>query len=79
MTSPLPLLDLGAGQCRWAVNEASDSAGHLFCGEAVAGEGPYCACHAALAVGPGTLSERTAVRVARYQANRESSLPDVVE
>ena len=78
-TEGVPLLDLSPDCCRWPVNDAHDSAGHLFCGEVAADGSPYCAVHAALAVGSGTRRERDAVRVARYQARRETISTDFVE
>ncbi|MER9901643.1 GcrA family cell cycle regulator [Mesorhizobium sp. M0130] len=43
----LPLAELGANQCRFAVNDAPAGELHLFCGE-VTGEGAsYCAHHSA--------------------------------
>lgn len=54
-TSPVPLIDLEPGMCKWPVSEDRP---HLFCGAAA--HGPYCEYHHALSVGVGTLSEREA-------------------
>ena len=48
--------------CRWPVGEGAVPGGHLFCNADRAGQGPYCAAHAAQAYGIGTPSERRAVK-----------------
>jgi len=77
--SGISLINFKPDSCRWAVNDAHDAAGHLFCGEVAADDSSYCAAHAALAVGSGTQGERDAMRVARYQARRETISTDFVE
>jgi GcrA cell cycle regulator len=54
-SSPVPLIDLEPGMCKWPVSEDRP---HLFCGAAA--HGPYCEYHHALSVGVGTPSEREA-------------------
>lgn len=43
-----PIVDLGASQCRWPVNDATPQQEHLFCG--LPSRGSYCDHHAARAV-----------------------------
>lgn len=58
-TTPVPLVDLETGMCKWPVTEDRP---HLFCGAAA--NGVYCEHHAALSFGLGTISERMAAREA---------------
>lgn len=72
---PVTLLDLKPDACRWPVN---DGGPFLFCGEVVASPlRPYCAAHAARAVGQGTPSERYAVRTLRRQVDHEAPMSRV--
>lgn len=41
----LPLVDLGRHDCRFAVNDAAPGEEHLFCGQPVAPDSPYCPHH----------------------------------
>lgn len=52
--TPVALVDLESGMCRWPIGEATP---YLFCGAHA--DGSYCPYHAALSAGQGTLSERT--------------------
>lgn len=45
----VPLDDLPARGCRFAVNDSASAGGHLFCGAPAAEGKPYCVAHAALA------------------------------
>ena len=65
---PCGILDVTG--CKWPVRESNKVPTHLFCNAPRAGQGPYCAAHAAQAHGIGTPSERRAVRVAMAEANR---------
>lgn len=76
MSAAVTLLDLKSFSCRWPVNDGNP---FLFCGERAQPGGPYCACHAARAVGSGTASERYAGRTLRRQANHETPLCEAVE
>lgn len=61
----LSILDLTHATCKWPYGDGP----FLFCGVAKPVEGgPYCEHHAALAVGQGTPSERSAVREAARAA-----------
>jgi hypothetical protein len=62
-TTPIGLLDLDKGKCRWPV---TDDSPFLFCGAPC--EGVYCDHHAALATGLGTASERLADSLSRKAA-----------
>lgn len=73
----VPMMELRPRECRWPVNDAAPSE-HLFCGNQADG-GSYCAGHAALSIGLGTVSERRAAqelarhtidRIAQQQARR---------
>lgn len=58
----IDLLMLNECRCKWPIN---DGGPFLFCGEAKEpGRAAYCDYHAALSVGQGTESERSAVRQA---------------
>lgn len=57
-SSPVALIDLEPGMCKWPIGE---EAPYLFCGEAC--EGVYCEHHQALSHGTGTKGERSAHRV----------------
>lgn len=59
----MPLVALGARDCRFAVNDAAPGEDHLFCGHRAAPGKPYCAHHLARVTGEGTRSERNAARV----------------
>lgn len=59
------ILDVKAMECRWADDERNSDGLITFCGNRTADGSSYCPCHAALAVGPGTQSERSAIRNAR--------------
>lgn len=61
MTVGRPLLKLGHGECRWAVNDAEKGELHLFCGAPA--DGPWCECHRLRSIGKGTEGERSAPRV----------------
>jgi GcrA cell cycle regulator len=74
--APVTLLDLKSTSCRWPVNEGNP---FLFCGERAREGGPYCAHHAARAVGEGTRSERAAARELKRQADRETPIMSSVE
>jgi hypothetical protein len=71
-----PLSALSPDQCRWPVNDAAGGEQHLFCAAKAVSGNPYCAVHAARAVGKGTLGEREALRFARNQVNRETRLSE---
>ncbi len=54
----VPLMELGARQCKWPMN---DGGPFLFCGNP-SGDKVYCRHHMRLAIGRGTESERTATK-----------------
>lgn len=55
------LLDLQCDECKWPMN---DGGPFLFCGHQQHAGGAYCEYHHLVSVGPGTKSERMAVRIA---------------
>lgn len=55
------LLDLQCDECKWPMN---DGGPFLFCGHPQHAGGAYCEYHHLVSVGPGTKSERMAVRIA---------------
>lgn len=57
------LLEIGSCECRWAL---TDDGPHLFCAETTIPGKSWCAHHAQRVVGSGTISERNAIREARY-------------
>lgn len=59
------LMMLNEHRCKWPLN---DGGPFLFCGEAKGIEGPYCAFHASLSVGEGTVGERVAFKWAQRSA-----------
>jgi hypothetical protein len=59
------ILELRAMECRWPDEDRNEDGVITFCGNRTADGSSYCPCHAALAVGPGTQSERSAIRNAR--------------
>lgn len=59
------ILDVKAMECRWADDERNSDGLITFCGNRTADGSSLCPCHAALSVGPGTQSERSAIRNAR--------------
>lgn len=59
----MPLVALGARDCRFAVNDAAPGEEHLFCGHRAAPGKPYCAHHLARVTGEGTRGERNAAHV----------------
>ena len=56
----VPMLDLGANECRWPVNDAARGELHLFCGNPASG--PYCPGHAVLNVGQRFGRDHTTIR-----------------
>lgn len=58
-TSPVTLMNLTFGTCRWPVSGSHERT-TLFCGCASQPGKPYCPSHAALARGVGTTAERNA-------------------
>lgn len=59
-STPVPLMDLKPGQCKWPIG---DEKPFLFCGKPC-GDGSYCKAHARASVGKGTWIEREAVALA---------------
>lgn len=57
------LVEIGSCECRWAL---TDEGPHLFCAETTIPGKSWCSHHAQRVVGAGTISERNAVREARY-------------
>lgn len=57
----IPMPSLAKRGCRWPVNSAATSDGHLFC-NSPAGHAVYCAAHARVSTGAGTPSERRAMQ-----------------
>lgn len=55
------LLQLECDECKWPMN---DGGPFLFCGHPQHPGGPWCEYHYLVSVGPGTKSERMAVRIA---------------
>lgn len=55
------LLQLECDECKWPMN---DGGPFLFCGHQQHAGGAYCEYHHLVSVGPGTKSERLAVRIA---------------
>lgn len=70
--TPVSLLELEAGQCRWPVGQDSP---HMFCG-APADHGPYCQHHHAWSIGEGTSFERGAVKAAKWATTLERFIPN---
>lgn len=66
-TSPVPLVDLERGMCRWPIGDKPV----LFCGCATKDEATYCPTHHVMSIGEGTPSERTAIKAARNITRRE--------
>lgn len=66
----LPLLSLGAMQCRWPDDSGDPANGvpHTFCGNRTADGSSYCPAHAQLNRGRGTPAERSAESSAVYAA-----------
>lgn len=58
----LSLIDLEPNDCRWPYG---DGPGFTFCGQPRFASSHYCGPHTALSWGPGTSSERAAVKVSR--------------
>lgn len=71
--TPVSLLDLEAGHCRWPVGLETP---FLFCG-APATHRHYCEHHHAWSVGQGTPFERNAIKVAKYVTNLERFVPEL--
>ena len=59
------LADLDSCECRWPLNGDGPQ---LFCAETTDERKPYCDHHQQRSVGQGTISERRAVKDARYAA-----------
>lgn len=57
------LLEIGPCECRWAL---TDDGPHLFCAETTIPGKSWCKHHYGRLVGRGTISERNAIREARY-------------
>lgn len=55
----IPLERLTESTCKWPLGRESP---YLFCGDAPIDGKPYCAIHARMATGHGTISERVAAR-----------------
>jgi GcrA cell cycle regulator len=72
-TTPISLLQLSDGVCRWPVGGDGQSLGTGFCGCPVSRGSPYCPEHRARSSGKGTQQEQTALRsarsVSRYDGN----------
>lgn len=58
----VPMSELAAGDCRWAVNHADEGEQHLFCGNSVMEGQRYCRPHFKRSIGPGTPAERRATK-----------------
>lgn len=58
-----PLIDTGDRECKWALTEDGP---HLLCAETTIPGKSWCKHHYGRIVGRGTISERNAVREARY-------------
>lgn len=61
------IIELKAMECRWPDDGGDPSKGipHTFCGNRTADGSSYCPCHALLARGDGTPSERNALKTAK--------------
>lgn len=64
----LTILELRAMECRWADADRNKDGLHTFCGRLTPDGASYCAKHAALSRGTGTVSERAAVNFLRKAA-----------
>lgn len=63
----LLLRELKAESCRWPDEERDGATGqYTFCGHSKMAGSNYCADHYAISIGPGTQSERSAIKDARH-------------
>lgn len=62
------ILEVRAMECRWPDEDRNEDGLHTFCGNPTDDGSSYCPAHAALAIGPGTASERAAAYVLKQEA-----------